>query len=257
MTECEGIVSTERMPLRFSKRLPGRLDTCEYWPLYGRALAALADAGIPYAVGGAFALGVYTNHFRDTKDLDLYVTPADRDRAIQALLGIGLTDIYEHAPYDRNWIFRSAWDDIVVDVIWRFANYVADVDDAWVRVGPQTQIGEHTVQVIPAEELLWAKLYIVQRHRCDWTDLLNLLYCAAGEMNWSRLLARIGEDRLLFAGLLSVFTWLCPGRAEQIPSWVWGAVGMEMPNVVDGALDVDPERATLLDSRPWFFAMMS
>ena len=30
--------------------------------------------------------------------------------------------------------------------------------------------------MLPPEELIWAKLYVLQRDRSDWPDILNLLY---------------------------------------------------------------------------------
>ena len=256
MSECEETVQPDKSSPHVAKHFPGRIDTCAHWSLYDRALKALEDANVPFAVGGAFALGVYTSFYRDTKDLDLYLVPSDRERAIKAILSVGPIDLHSRYPYDQNWIFRACWDDVVIDLIWRFANYVADVDDDWLRFGKQIEIGGHLVRAIPAEELLWAKLYIVQRHRCDWTDLLNLLYAAAGDLDWSRLMIRVNGDRALMAGLLSIFSWICPGRVDDIPAWVWDSVGVR-PLSRPGDVDVDPARVAYLDSRPWFFANMS
>ena len=44
---------------------------------YLNALRVLSDAKVPYLLGGAYALAHYTGIVRHTKDLDLFVRPAD------------------------------------------------------------------------------------------------------------------------------------------------------------------------------------
>ena len=53
--------------------------------VYREALICLQEAKIPFLVGGAFALESYTGLVRRTKDLDLFVRPADRLRLMQQL----------------------------------------------------------------------------------------------------------------------------------------------------------------------------
>ena len=49
---------------------------------YKRALSTLNAAAIPYVVSGAYAIYEHTGIYRETKDLDLFVRPADVERAI-------------------------------------------------------------------------------------------------------------------------------------------------------------------------------
>ncbi|MDQ3810883.1 MAG: hypothetical protein M3336_11385, partial [Chloroflexota bacterium] len=44
--------------------------------VYKRALRALNGAGVPYIVAGAYAIYEHTGIYRETKDLDLFVEPA-------------------------------------------------------------------------------------------------------------------------------------------------------------------------------------
>lgn len=53
---------------------------------YRRVIQHLVDADLPFVVGGAFGLRHYTGIVRDTKDVDLFVRPADCARVL-ALLG--------------------------------------------------------------------------------------------------------------------------------------------------------------------------
>jgi len=50
----------------------------DQWPLYRQAIQAVRRAGIRFLVGGGFGLAAYTGRWRNTKDMDLYVLPADR-----------------------------------------------------------------------------------------------------------------------------------------------------------------------------------
>ena len=53
--------------------------------VYREALRCLLKAKVPFLVGGALALESYTGRARRTKDLDLFVNPADRLRLMQRL----------------------------------------------------------------------------------------------------------------------------------------------------------------------------
>jgi hypothetical protein len=220
------------------------------WSIYQRVISEAHKRGERFALGGAFALAAYTGQWRNTKDLDIYVTPRDRERMIQLLIGLGFADYYDRLPYDRSWIFRGISDETIVDLIWAMANHHADVDELWLTSGPEIMIRGERLRLIPPEELLWAKLYIMQKDRCDWPDVLNLVYSAGPGLDWPRLLQRLAEDALLLAGVLCVFQWLCPGRAQKLPSWLWDR--LHLPQPPESVPDVDLERVRLLDSRPWF-----
>jgi len=108
------------------------------------------------------------------------------------------------------------------------------------------------VKSLPAEALIWDKLYIMQRERCDWGDVLNLLYYTGPRVNWEYLLCRIGEDTPLLTGALSVFRWISPGRAAELPSWLWQKVGLAAHDAPGELRDFDKRKIDLLDRRPWF-----
>lgn len=221
------------------------------WRVYRRVIDAARAAGIPAALGGAFALAAYTGELRDTKDLDLYILPEDRHAMIQVMSRAGLVDIYEGAPYDRAWIYRAAQGDSLVDAIWAMANLRTLVDQGWLTLGPELEIRDERVRAIPAEELIWSKLYVLQRVRCDWPDVLNLLDALAPRLDWERLIARLGPDLPLLAAALSLFGWLAPARAAQIPDAVWNQAGARPPQPAPES-HLARTRADLLDSRPWF-----
>src|SRR5881296_363074 len=146
------------------------------WAIYRHAIEAARDTGLPFMLGGGFGLAAYIGHWRNTKDIDLYILPESRQPFIEALAKAGFADYHDQLPYDRGWIYRSYRQGVIVDLIWSMANRRAQADESWFKNSKPMAIRDEVVQVIPAEELLWCKLYVFQRDHCDWPDVFNLLY---------------------------------------------------------------------------------
>ena len=92
------------------------------WEVYQPAIQGLREGGIRFVLGGAFGLAANTGHWRNTKDLDFFVLPADREKAVERLTGLGFTDYYPTLAYDRGWIYRATRSGVIVDVIWGTPN---------------------------------------------------------------------------------------------------------------------------------------
>jgi len=226
--------------------------TPEQWTIYRQAICAVRDAGVPILLGGGFALATYTGRWRDTKDIDLYLHPRDREKAIAALTNAGFADYYSTRAYDRKWIYRSTKDDFIVDIIWAMANQRAQVDDIWFERAGSIVIREENLKILPMEEFMWCKLYILQRDHCDWTDLFNLLYANGRNLYFKHLITRIEEDAPLLKAVLETFGWLCPTAVRKLPQELWRRLRMRCPQ--------PPHRKfrrnhiPLLDTRGWFAA---
>lgn len=224
----------------------------EEWALYGCVLAAVRGAGITTAVGGGLAWSSYARRWRDTKDVDLYVLPQEREALIAVVEAQGFADFHDQQPYDRAWIWRGCRDGRIVDVIWQMANRRAEIDRRWLEAGPEITVHGVPLRLLPPEELLWAKLYVLQRERSDWPDILNLLDAMAGDLDWDRLLARVGDDAPLLGALLTVFGWLRPELAARVPAGAWEGFGCRPPSPAGAARPSG--REGLLDTRDWFGA---
>jgi hypothetical protein len=220
------------------------------WRVYRRVSEGAREAGIPFAVGGAFGTAVYTGELRNTKDFDFYVLPEHRDAMKEVISQAGLEDHHDRLPYNQSWIYRGSLGDVIVDAIWAMANLRADVDHRWLSHGLEVTIRGEPMRAIPIEELIWSKLYVVQRDRSDWGDVFNLIDARAESVDWDHLLTRLADDAPLLTGALAVFSWLAPSRARDIPRPVWSRLGLSPPDDRD-ASDVTRYRADLLDSRPW------
>jgi hypothetical protein len=222
------------------------------WDIYRAAIHVLHDERIEFLLGGGFARAGFTGHWRDTKDIDFYVRPRDRERAKNALTKAGFIDYFEKHPYDRAWIYRSYKRNVIVDVIWAMANQRAQVDNVWFRHAPQFTIRGESLLLVPPEELLWCKLYIIQRDRCDWTDIFNLLHEHGPRMDWPHLIQRVEDDVLLLQALLNAYTWLCPKEVKDLPASLWHKLAAAEKRMSSRVPDSD--RIRLLDSRTWFGA---
>jgi hypothetical protein len=222
------------------------------WAANKPVLEELNKRQISYAVGGGLVVIMYGGHARATKDMDLFIDPRDSEAVIDVLIEHGFEDLYARQRYRRDWIYRGIKGDVILDVIWSMANRRADVSWDWFNHVTWIDVDGVRVPLMAPEELVWAKMYVMHRDRCDWPDLLNLLNAHVPSLNWERLLSLVGEDWMLLASLLIVFRWLCPKASEGIPREV-----LEKLDLADTwARPVEGDegaRAHLLDSyRDWF-----
>jgi hypothetical protein len=226
----------------------------QQWQICKRAIDALRAEKVDFLLGGAYGLALYTGRLRDTKDADFFILPEHAPRAAAALARAGFQDYYPKIAYDRRWIYRSTMDNFIVDLIFRMANRRADIDDIWFeRARDITIHGDH-LRVIPPEEMLWQKSYVMQRDRCDWPDILNILYVSGHVLDWEHLINRAQQDEAALYAILHMFEWLCPDRAGQLPKFVRARAGLP-PAMLGSDQDLTETRARLLDSRSWFAPM--
>jgi hypothetical protein len=223
------------------------------WEIYRDAINVLRSTGAPFLLGGGFALATFTGRWRDTKDIDFYIHPEDRDKVVQALTKAGFSDYYPKRAYDRKWIYRSVRAGVIVDVIWAMANQRAQVDEEWFARATSVDVRGEPLQVLPMEEFLWCKLYIMQRDHCDWTDIFNLVYANGERIDWTHVIDRLEEDAPLLRAMLEIFAWLCPKKASRLPAWLWKRLDMADPTTRQ--LPAKRDHIPLLDSRAWFAAL--
>jgi len=221
----------------------------EEWAIYRSAIRAMRETGVDFLLGGGFALATFTGRWRDTKDIDFYIRPQHRGVALRALRRAGFADYYDRRPYDRNWICRSVRSDVIVDIIWAMANQRAKVDALWFERAASVTVRGEKLKVVPREELLWCKLYILQRDHCDWTDLFNLIHASGKLLDWAHLIDRLEEDTPLLKALLMVYGWLCPKEVLELPHSLWRCLALPLPDPAPA--DTGRNHIRLLDTRAW------
>lgn len=220
------------------------------WKEYLPVLELAKKNGIQLTLAGGLAFSEYAGRLRNTKDIDMLALRSDGEAMQEILKSLGWSDLYDREPYDRSWIFRGTKRDLICDIIWSLPNRRFEVNRDWLEKGGQVEIYGHWTRVISADYLILAKLYVFQRERCDWPDILNVLNYSCEKVNWRNLLKLIGRDADLLGGVLSVFRWLAPDKAKAVPAFVWKEVGLE-PRASQRAAKGE-SRAFLLDTRDWF-----
>lgn len=220
--------------------------------VYGQLLDAAARAGIRLAIGGGLATSAYSGYVRNTKDMDLYVVEPDQKKLMKLMSEQGFAE-YNAVDYDPTWSYRGSRRGFVVDLLWRMLNGRGAVDEVWTSMGWELSVDGFTLRLIPPEELIWSKLYILRRERADWPDILNIIYAQGPAMDWDRLLTKIGDDVAVLAAIMSLFCWMCPGRAAALPDWIWKKLGLSLcPGSADDGPLTDRSRTALFKADDWF-----
>ena len=182
--------------------------------LYGEALAQLAHSGIPFLIGGAFALERYTGIARNTKDLDIFLRSRDLE---PALATIGTLGCRTEIPFPH-WLGKATTAEGVVDFIFSSGNGVAQVDDAWFEHAVDARVLDVPVKLCPPEETIWSKALIMERERYDGADVAHLVRALGpGGLDWHRLLRRFGPHWRVLLSHLMLFGFVYPGERWRVP----------------------------------------
>ena len=212
-----------RRPRRLTPEERKSLTHGDFWipeeerAVYKRALEALNAAQVPYVVAGAYAIYEHTGIYRKTKDLDLFFEPHAVVDAARALRDAGFVMRLE----DSHWLAKATAGDHFVDLIYGMGNGVALIDPDWIRHSRPGVLAATPVRIAPAEELLWHRLFIGERHRHDMADILHLILCLGDVLDWQRLVQRTGEHWPLLLAQLLAFSYVYPGYRTNVPAWVY------------------------------------
>jgi Nucleotidyl transferase of unknown function (DUF2204) len=180
---------------------------------YRQSMNLLKEAQVPFLVGGAYAFARYTGIVRHTKDFDIFVHPRDFGRALDAFAKAG----YETDPTFPHWLGKAFQGDDFVDVIFGSGNGVARVDEVWFERAVDDEVLGIPVQLIPAEEMIWSKSFIMERERFDGADVAHVLHSRYADLDWRRLVERFDDNwRILLTHLL-LFGYIYPDDADRIP----------------------------------------
>jgi hypothetical protein len=180
---------------------------------YRRSMGLLQTAGVPFLVGGAYAFARYTGIVRHTKDFDVFVHPRDIEHALDAFAQAGYTTDFKFP----HWLGKAFQGDDFVDVIFSSGNGVARVDEPWFQHAVADEVLGVPVQLIPAEEMIWSKSFIMERERYDGADVAHILHARSEELNWERLLERFGDHWQVLLTHLFLFGYIYPGESDRIP----------------------------------------
>ncbi|TME34564.1 MAG: nucleotidyltransferase family protein [Chloroflexi bacterium] len=183
---------------------------------YDAVITALEEERLPFMLGGAFAFEVYTDIGGQTKDLDLFLHPRDVDAAMAALAKRG----YETEMKARHWLGKVKSERDFVDIIFGSGNGLAPVDDAWFEHALPAEVLGHEVRLIPVEEMLWSKSFIMERERYDGADIAHLIRVAGRTMDWRRLVDRFDRFWPVLLAHVVLYDFVYPADRGRVPDWV-------------------------------------
>jgi hypothetical protein len=194
----------------------GEVLSPETRAFYEHTLTILRDSHIPFLVGGAYAFERYTGIARHTKDLDIFVREAD----CQPILDVLAKQGYQTEITFPHWLGKAYSGDDFVDLIFSSGNGLSPVDDSWFEHAIDEQILDIPIKICPAEEMLWSKMFIMERERYDGGDVAHLLRALAEQLDWDRLLQRVGDHWRVMLSHLILFGFIYPGERQRIPQRV-------------------------------------
>jgi len=176
---------------------------------YKKVLESLQTSNIEFLVGGAFAFVRYTGIDRDTKDLDLFVRREHWPAVVERL---GSEEIETELTFPH-WLgkaFGGRNREFFVDIVYSGGNGVAEVDDAWFEHASYGEALGIPVRLMPLEEMIWSKAFVMERERFDGADVVHLIRAGQGTLDWSRLVRRFGEHWRILLAQLILFTYIYP-----------------------------------------------
>jgi hypothetical protein len=185
---------------------------------YCSVMEALERGKVPFLVGGAFAFNRYTGIIRHTKDLDIFLKFENLDQARRTLEQAG----YRTELTFPHWLAKAyhPLGSYFIDLIFCSGNGLVRVDQGWFDHAVAETVLEHAVKILPPEEIIWSKAFVMERERYDGADIAHLLRACVERLDWPRLIAQFdGQWRVLLSHLI-LFGYIYPELAGKIPSGV-------------------------------------
>jgi hypothetical protein len=213
--------------------------------LFHEVLALFEQNKIAYAVAGAFALREHTGIYRDTKDLDVFLTSKNVALALDCLRKEG----FDCQICDPVWLYKAHRDRFFVDLITGMSNAALVVEDSWIeRAIPAVVHGVQT-SVLGAEELLASKLFVTRRERFDGADIAHVIYGTRGRLDWPRVLSLVGEHWEVLFWALVLFRYVYPAQTNYVPAETWGELIGRFQSAVSQPDPAAKFRGSLIDEK--------
>lgn len=183
---------------------------------YARLLQRLREERVPFLVGGSYAFTLMTGIQRPTKDLDIFIREANWKHLACVARAAG----WQAELRYRHWLGKVLAGTHFVDAIFSSGNGLSPVDDEWFRHALPGRLFDQPVLLVPAEESVWTKAFVMERERFDGADVAHLLLACAPQLNWRRLLHRFGPHWRVLLAHLTLFGFIYPGRRGLVPAWL-------------------------------------
>ncbi|HET6484457.1 MAG TPA: nucleotidyltransferase [Actinoplanes sp.] len=145
-----------------------------------KVASTLKSAGIPFALGGSFAVYAHGGHSSD-HDVDFLLREQDRDQALAELAEVGFRT--EQPPED--WLVKVYDEDRMVDLIYRPVETPVTME----TLADTEQISVEAIYmpVLSATQLMVHKLLSYSQHYCDFATGLPVARSLREQIDWPRV----------------------------------------------------------------------
>lgn len=145
-----------------------------------KVASTLKSAGIPFALGGSFAVYAHGGHSSD-HDVDFLLREEDRDQALAELAEVGFRT--EQPPED--WLVKVYDEDRMVDLIYRPVETPVTME----TLADTEQISVEAIfmPVLSATQLMVHKLLSYSQHYCDFATGLPVARSLREQIDWPRV----------------------------------------------------------------------
>lgn len=152
-----------------------------------RSVAALRDAGVPFAVAGGLALwargGPVTDH-----DVDFVVTPDDAKGAVAALTDAGMEP--EDPP--EEWLTKIHDGDVTIDLIFHPSGI--EITPEVLARADQMHVQAVTMPVLPPEDVLVTQLLSFDEHYLDYEGMIEVARAIREQVDWDDVRRRTQDS---------------------------------------------------------------
>ena len=172
-----------------------------------RSASALKADGVPFALGGGYALWVAGGP-EPSHDVDLVVAETDVELAANSLAAAGLR--VERPPED--WLFKAycdpngstelAEDPALVDVLHRLGG--VPVEQSLLETAQEFEVLGVRIPVLSPTPIMIAKLKSLSEHYCDFAPLLLSVRAVREQLDWTEIREATQDNPFAEAFLLVV-----------------------------------------------------
>jgi hypothetical protein len=159
-------------------------DESELRSALKRSAAALKADGVPFALGGGYALWAHGAP-EPVHDVDLVVAEEDVAAAVQSLDAAGFR--IERPPED--WLFKAWWDDNLVDVLHKLRGIT--VEPELVASAEEREVLGVRIPVLPPTPIMVAKLHSLSEHYGDFGAQLPAWRAVREQLDWVEIRSEV------------------------------------------------------------------
>ena len=188
------------------------MSSIEAYIFYKEAIELLNLNKIPFLVGGGIAMSQYTGIQKDRKDLDIFCKPTEFPTILKFFADQG----YQTELTDVRWLAKVFKEEHYIDIIFDTVNNICRVDDSWYDNATDGSFEGVPVKLVPAEELVWCKLYVQNRERHDSADVNHIILKYGKNLDWKRVLFRMDPHWHLLLAQLLIFQFVYPSDYHDI-----------------------------------------